>query len=307
VTSLSIVGALLGLGVILIWSGLSDLRRRSERLQIELSIPATAGEANHGLPGVRGRPRQPTSDSLFARLGTILSRRLPLRPSEMARSQDLAAAGSNEPVHAATVAAGALCGVVLGPVVSLGLTVDSLSLPIVASVLLSCAGLLAGAIYPERRLAARAAEERRHFRRALSCWLQLVSLAQAGGMGLEEALQAASRQSEDRFFLRLRSTLDYAGHAGISAWDALGQLGSDLGLIELEELAATIALAGAEGARIRATLSAKAGALRTRMLAEAQSVANATTERLFLPSVFLLAGFLLFIGYPATVTLAHAF
>lgn len=306
-TSLSIIGALLGLGLILIWSGLSDRRRRSDSLETGLSIPARGGEGNRELPGVRGWLAQPTNESLLAGLGTILSRRLPFRPSEMTRNQDLAAAGSSEPIHAATVAAGALCGVILGPVVSLGLALDSLSLPIVVSVLLSCAGLLAGAIYPERRLAARAAEERRHFRRALTCWLELVSLAQAGGMGLEEALQASSRQSEDRFFLRLRSTLDYAGHAGISAWDALGQLGRDLGLIELGELAGTIALAGAEGARVRATLSAKASALRNRMLAEAESVANATTERLFLPSIFLLAGFLLFIGYPATVTLAHAF
>jgi hypothetical protein len=64
-------------------------------------------------------------------------------------------------------------------------------------------------------------------------------------------------------------------------------------------LAASVSLAGTEGAKVRASLAAKAGSLRTHELAEAETEDQAATERMSLPVVLLLAGFLLFIGFPA--------
>ena len=58
-------------------------------------------------------------------------------------------------------------------------------------------------------------------------------------------------------------------------------------------------LAGTEGARIRASLSAKAQALRSRQMSEAEAAAAAATERMSLPVVILFAGFLLFLAFPA--------
>jgi len=60
-----------------------------------------------------------------------------------------------------------------------------------------------------------------------------------------------------------------------------------------------VQLAGTEGARIRQSLTARSASLRRHEQAEAESSANAMTERLFLPGALLLIGFLLFIGYPA--------
>jgi hypothetical protein len=42
-------------------------------------------------------------------------------------------------------------------------------------------------------------------------------------------------------------------------------------------------------------------------MAEAQAQANATTERLFLPSIILMLAFMIFLMYPAGVRLAHVF
>jgi tight adherence protein C len=67
-------------------------------------------------------------------------------------------------------------------------------------------------------------------------------------------------------------------------------------------LAASIGLAGTEGARVRASLQARAVALRGRQLADAEAAAESATERMSLPVVTMATGFLLFIGYPA----AHA-
>ena len=74
---------------------------------------------------------------------------------------------------------------------------------------------------------------------------------------------------------------------------------SRFGVPELAELAATVALAGTEGAKVRASLSAKAVSLRVHELTEAETSAQAATERMSLPVVLLFAGFLIFVGYPA--------
>jgi hypothetical protein len=84
----------------------------------------------------------------------------------------------------------------------------------------------------------------------------------------------------------------------------LDHLGRDIGVSELTELAAAVGLAGTEGARIRLTLAAKATSIRRHDLSAAEAKANTVTERLFLPGVFLLIGFLLFIAYPAVARIS---
>jgi tight adherence protein C len=90
-----------------------------------------------------------------------------------------------------------------------------------------------------------------------------------------------------------------ARESGTAPWAALEALGREIRVPELVELATTVQLAGTEGARIRQSLSARAASLRRHEQAEAESAANAMTERLFLPGALLLVGFLVFVGYPA--------
>ena len=63
-------------------------------------------------------------------------------------------------------------------------------------------------------------------------------------------------------------------------------------MAELSELAASMSLAGTEGARVRESLGVKATSLRDHALAEAEAEAQATTEKMALPVV------LLFLGLP---------
>ena len=98
-----------------------------------------------------------------------------------------------------------------------------------------------------------------------------------------------------------------ARDSGLSPWSALGRLGEEIGVSELIELSTTLELAGTEGARIRQSLSARAVSLRRHEQADAESSANAMTERLFLPGALLLVGFLLFIGYPAFTRIIAGF
>lgn len=70
-------------------------------------------------------------------------------------------------------------------------------------------------------------------------------------------------------------------------------------MAELGEQAASVGLAGTEGAKVRSSLAAKAASLRSHQLADAETTAQAATERMSLPVVLLFAGFLCFIAFPA--------
>lgn len=158
---------------------------------------------------------------------------------------------------------------------------------------------IAAACLPVVRLFGRARERRRHFRVVIGSFVDLVVLGLAGGVGIEGALLAASRVSSDWATTRMARALSRARDGGQTLWSGLGQLGAEIGVPELIELSTTLELAGTEGARIRQSLSARAVALRRHEQADAESDANAMTERLFLPGSLLLLGFLFFIGYPA--------
>jgi tight adherence protein C len=175
-----------------------------------------------------------------------------------------------------------------------GLSLSLLAPFVVAVVLVPAAVFL-----PFAMLLENAKQRRRHFRIVIGTYVDLVVLSLAGGVGIEGALVAAAEVSPDWATRRISKALALARDTGEPAWDALQVLGVELGVVELVELAATLQRAGTEGARVRQSLSARAVSLRRHEQAEAESAANATTERLFLPGALLLLGFLVFIGYPA--------
>jgi Flp pilus assembly protein TadB len=169
------------------------------------------------------------------------------------------------------------------------------SVPTWASLLLAAGGF----ILPEQALQAEAERRRDELREALSGLLDLVVVGLAGGAGVEQAVHDAADDPTTWGQRRLRQALHAAQLARIPPWRTLGQLGADTGVPALSELSAALTLAGTEGARVRATLSARATSLREHQLAEAEAAASSATEKMSLPIVALFAGFLVFIGYPA--------
>ncbi|MET9628298.1 type II secretion system F family protein [Lentzea sp. NPDC006480] len=152
----------------------------------------------------------------------------------------------------------------------------------------------------------RTAERRRTtFRHALGAYFNLVRVLLAGGAGVDTALSTAADVGTGWVFHRLRYELLTAQVTRSTVWQAFARLGDELNERSLRELAASVSLTGTEGAKIRASLRAKAAALRVRGLAEAEGEAHAATERMTLPVVLLLAGFLMFIGYPATMSVLN--
>ena len=147
-----------------------------------------------------------------------------------------------------------------------------------------------------RQLARRRREELRH---TLAVVLDLTVIALAGGAGAQQALNDASQAPRGWAAGQLRRAISTAVVTRSSPWHHLGLLGERTGVGDLTELAATLSLAGTEGAKIRSSLEAKAKAMRRRRLTEAEGAAQAATERMALPIILQFCGFLVFIGTPA--------
>ncbi len=164
---------------------------------------------------------------------------------------------------------------------------------------IAIAGCAAG--LPLLSLRSRAKDRRRHLIQATASLVDLVVLGLSAGMGIEGALSAATQVSNDWAMRKFATALHWARDSKKPPWEALSRLGQELGVSPLVEVATSAGLAGREGAKIRQSLTAKAASLRSHELAEAEKEANTTTERMFLPGILLLTGFLVLIGYPATM------
>jgi tight adherence protein C len=177
------------------------------------------------------------------------------------------------------------------------------SVPIGLVALASMGFGLAGFLLPDLLLRDAAKARRAGFSTALSAYLDLVNVLLAGSAGTETALVAAAEAGDGWAFAELRAALVRADATRTSPWDVLAALGAELSVSDLQELAASVRLAGEQGARIRSSLAAKAASLRGQQLARAEAAAQAASERMAVPNVLMFLGFLAFAGYPAIVSI----
>ncbi|SDN09390.1 Type II secretion system (T2SS), protein F [Lentzea albidocapillata subsp. violacea] len=212
---------------------------------------------------------------------------------------DLTVTGKGIEHHLAEKATLALTGLLLPTLIYLICTVAGVGLgwkvPAVASLVFALGGFL----FPDLSVRQEAERRRSTFRHALSAYLNLIRVLLAGGAGVDGALSDAVGIGKGWAFQQLRRALVTAKLTRTTPWSVLGQLGTELDVHQLSELAASVSLAGTEGARVRLSLAAKAAALRTRELTDAEGEGQAATERMSLPVVILFGAFLIFIGFPA--------
>lgn len=253
--------------------------------------PKVGPTTSSGLQAALERRYGPSLVELLATSG------LDLRSTS--RLQDLRVTGTRMETLVVEKLMLATTGALFPVLLAAGLALGGIHLP---TGLLAFAAVLfgtAGFLLPDASLRQRASERRKSFRYALSAFLDLVSISLAGGGLVQGSLQDAVAVGRGWAFDEFRRPLEMTREKGRPPWEDVGRLGGDLGVPELEELAASLTLAGSEGARVRQSLMAKAESLRQRRMSEAEANANESSERMVLPLVLLGLGFLLFLGYPA--------
>ncbi|MDT0263610.1 type II secretion system F family protein [Jatrophihabitans lederbergiae] len=213
--------------------------------------------------------------------------------------RDLAVLGRDVDAHLAEKATLTILGLLTPTALAVLMALLGASLDPVMPVLLAAGGAALGFLTPDLRVRADAKQRRADFRQALSAYLDLVVVSLAGGAGADGALTDAATVGHGWAFTQLRRALDVARLTRIPPATALARLGTEIGSRDLAELAASLSLAGTEGARVRNSLAARAKSLRTHLLTDTDAAARAATERLGLPWGLLFLGFLIFLGYPA--------
>jgi len=214
---------------------------------------------------------------------------------------DLAITGHDEAWHLSWGLTLGLLGLATGPVLEAVAVLSGASLPWALPLCFSLVAGPVGALSQVLSLRTEAAKRRSDFSFALSAWLDLVVVSMAAGRGTEGALVLASDSGSGFAFDAIRRALERGRLRGIAPWDALDELGSVLGVEELCGIASSVRLAGSSGAKVRSSLAARAKAVRERGLTEARAAAESATERMSVPVVLLVLGFIVLIGWPAVI------
>jgi hypothetical protein len=300
-TAALVCGGGIGFGLLLIVRGLVPTRVPLAVALDRLHGTARSSAARATIPRSAVRPAD--DEGFTSVIGRPLARRLQGLPLLPGRTRaDLTVIGRTPERHLAEKVTLCLFGFLLVPAVVAVLALGGVAVPWEVPLWIAIVLGAGGFVLPDLGVHAEASKRRSDFRHALGSFLDLVVIALAGGAGVEGALAEAAGVGQGWAFGQLRQALEEARLTRVAPWGPLGRLGEDLGVEDLCELAASVGLAGSEGAKVRATLSAKAGSIRAHSLADAQAAAEAMSERMSLPVVVLFAGFLLFVGYPA---LAH--
>lgn len=285
-TAALILGVAVGLGVILVATGLLPARLSlAEALgRLDAAPQMRAGQSAVWWVRILGVPFVETS---AGRLATRSVR------------QDLRVIGRSPEEHVARhvlmLAVGLLWAPATFGLMALGGVDVSFVLPVWVSLVFGLVAL----VIPTLAVRAEASDRRRSFRHALGCFLDLVAVRLAGGAGVDSALAGSAAAGDGWAFAEIRQALTEARLRGEPSWNGLAALGDAIGVTELQELAASAGLAGDEGARVRVSIAAKARSIRMRGLADAEGAAQSASERMSLPVVLLMTGFIVFLGYPA--------
>jgi tight adherence protein C len=288
-----LAGALLGLGVMLTVSG---FLRQPIILDVGLRrihAPTVDRRAN-----VFSSWRVRTLGASWQTSG--LARRLLL-----GTEPDLAITNTSAAEHLTQRITFAILGLFWAPATAALIALAGASVPFAVPLWASLFLAPIGFLYPSIYLRSTANARRRSLRHALSSFLDLVSIALSGGRGIDGALSEGAAAGDGWAFEQFRDALLRARLMGTTPWSGLAELGDRLDLPELKELAASAELGGAEGARVRASIAAKARALRLRGLTDVEAAAQSASEKMSLPIVGLMVGFIIFLGYPAVIQVVN--
>ncbi len=213
-------------------------------------------------------------------------------------SADLAVAGLTPERLVAEKVLTAVVAALTAAAFSTGLVVVA-DVPLVAPFWVSIVSGTVGFFAPDRALRRRVRERREEMQAVVAVFLYVVDLSLSAGNGIQTALQHAVERGEGWAWRQLRAALDVTRRTRETEWQAIGRLGTELDVAELQELAARTRLAQNDGARIHESLKSFAATLHSRRLNRLEKRFHRNTMKMALASCAIAAGFAGLIGAAA--------
>ncbi len=265
-------GAALTAGVVLLVAGLvpapTHLKDAIGRLQPTQAIdPATAT----------------TQSDTESRVGRFAERVLPPVVWGTPPDKDLALLGRTRSSFYGSKIISATLGLLLVPVIGTATMLIGLPIPVAIPVIGSVGLAVVLWFLPNNELKDQARKAREDFSYALGAFVEMVALERLAGATVPQALVRAADTGDSWVFQRLATVLRRTQYTGQNPWDALAQMGHELQLPDLVDLADIMRLGGTDGTRVYDSLRARAAAMRNATLNAQISRANAASERIAVP------------------------
>lgn len=285
----ALLGALVGLGVVLVWVGLHPR---------EEALVAVLGRLGQRLPT---RVRDDSGPQWVGRLGRTRT----ARAYTQALASDLRVLGRSPDDEVVSLVIDVAAGLVAPVATAAVAALFGLRLPpvIVVAAALVLAGFLGLSRWASVQTNAKA--RRDELRYALAAFCDLTAMHLAAGRGVSQALETAAGQGDGWAFTEIRAALAAARERGVTGAEGLERLGTEVAVDDVVEVAGSIRLAGQNGAAVRATLGSKARTIRDRLTADVERKAASATERIGLPAAAVLMALVAFYCYPAVMSLLN--
>lgn len=279
-------GAGIGISVLVAWSALRPLAPSLAEAQRRI---AAVQDGPLGSPSARRTRVSGYPVRWLGRLGI---------PNSALKS-DLALAGIDVEAFLTKKVINAVIGLLMPVAAQAALVGAGMAVPTV--VVVGIAAVLAVLFFlaPDSEVRRKTLEVRDETREALDVLLSFAATSMAAGDGIESALEGASAIGEGMAFDYFRAATAAARTSRRPVWACYADLAEQLGVVELSELAATVSLAGGQGAKIAESLAAKAASLRGRRNAERAAANISATERTHMPVSVMMLGFLLVLVFPS--------
>ncbi|MEV0449788.1 type II secretion system F family protein [Streptomyces sp. NPDC050600] len=197
----------------------------------------------------------------------------------------------------------ALLGLLVPLVPAIGWVLMGLSVPLFIP---GIAGVLLAPVLwfvPDWAVKSEADKARTEFAHAAAAWMDLVATRMASNVASDQALEDAARIGHGWAFARIQEALLRARTEKSSPWQALDDLGTQLHLPVLTDVADIMRLSSDDGASVYDTLRNRAKSLTNELLTAEAARANADSEKLHTPAALLAVIAMIAMAFPAVLNI----
>jgi Flp pilus assembly protein TadB len=216
---------------------------------------------------------------------------------------DLDLIGKTATDHYGEKALGTVITLVAVPFLGLCVGLMNLGMPVSVPLGASLVFALGAWFLPDLDARGKAKRARQEFSRAVSTYLELLAIERISGAGATQATFAAAQVAGSWPFRRIAAALERSRWEGQPPWVALRELGKEVEVDALGEVASIVELAGTQGSAIHDQLQSKAAAMRDSQLDVEQQLAHDATVRMTVPGTMTVFVYFLMLIFPIGVTM----